>query len=136
MRSIPILMTAALLAAVPALASQTTAKGVEEPAAAPTPSVAVVVGCYSSPGELVSAGTFEFNSISKCAVDTCAAQGHLVGASMGGNECYCGDEYPPKAALVNDTMCNIGCTGYDWDACSYFAVSFLWWCNVTELTYL
>lgn len=118
MRSIPILMTAAVLAVVPALASQTTAKGIEEPSASPTLNAAVVQGCYSSQGELVSIGTLEYNSKDKCAVENCKAQGHAVAASMGGNECYCGDKYPPKSALVNDTYCNIGCTGYDWDACS------------------
>ncbi|KAH8904780.1 hypothetical protein BR93DRAFT_939834 [Coniochaeta sp. PMI_546] len=131
MRSISIFMTAALLAAVPALASQTTAKGIEEPAATPTLNAAVVQGCFSSPGELVSIGTLDYNSKDKCAVENCKAQGHAVAASMGGNECYCGDKYPPKAALVNDTNCNIGCTGYDWDACGG---SFFWTVYNTGLT--
>lgn len=124
-------MTAAVLAVVPALASQTTAKGVEEPSAVPTLNAAVVQGCFSSPGELVSIGALDFNSKDKCAVQNCKAQGHAVAASMGGNECYCGDKYPPKAALVNDTNCNIGCTGYDWDACGG---SFFWTVYNTGLT--
>ena len=121
MRSIPVLMTAALLAAAQALASQTTAKGVEEPSATPTLNVAVVQGCFSSPGELVEVTTLEYNSKDECSVKTCKAQGKAVAATMGGNQCWCGDKYPPQIAMVNDTSCNIGCTGYDYDACSYSA---------------
>jgi cell wall integrity and stress response component len=120
MRSLPIFMTTALLSAVPALAQQpspTSAMGVEEPSAAPTLNVAVVQGCFSSPGELVSIGTLDFNSKDKCAVVNCKARGYAVAASMGANECYCGNKYPPKAALVNDSNCNAPCTGFGTQAC-------------------
>lgn len=116
-------MTAALLSAVPALAdttstsASTTKMGVEQPSAAPTIDVPTVQGCFSSQGDLKSVGVLSFNSIDKCAVDTCKAQGYAVGASMGANECYCGNEYPPASALVNDSNCDAPCTGYGTQAC-------------------
>ncbi|KAB5545798.1 hypothetical protein GE09DRAFT_219349 [Coniochaeta sp. 2T2.1] len=132
MQSISILVAAAaLLSAVPALAGQTTAKHVQEPAATPTLGVAVVQGCFSSPGELDSIGNVDFNSKDQCAVINCRKQGKSVAASMGGNECFCGDKYPPKKALVNDSFCDSPCSGYDWDACGG---NFYWTVYNTGLT--
>jgi cell wall integrity and stress response component len=127
MKSISIVAATGLLAVVPAFASQTTAKGIEEPSAKPTLNVAVVQGCFSSPGELEFWGTIEFNSKDECGVKACKAKlNKPVAATMGGNMCYCGDKYPPKAALVNDSNCNTGCSGYDFDACTYSVmVSFM-----------
>lgn len=117
MRSVSVLAATILLAAVPALADSTVTKGVEEPSAAPTLGAQIVQGCFASKGELVFKGTPEFNSKSSCAKDTCKALGLPVAGTMGGNQCYCGDKYPPKAALTNDSDCNVGCTGYDQQAC-------------------
>ena len=131
MHSISILVAAALLSAAPALAGQTTAKHVEEPSATPTLGVAVVQGCFSSPGELDSIGVIEWNAKGICAVDNCRAKGFEVAASMGGNECYCGHKYPPKAALVDDSKCDSPCAGYDWDACSSPLFRCGWWLDST-----
>lgn len=113
MKSVTIAV-AALLTATPAL---TATKGVEEPSAAPTLNVIVVQGCFSSGGELVYQSTELFNSKSKCGNDICLALGKPVAGTMGGNQCFCGDKYPPKSALVDDSECNVGCTGYDQQAC-------------------
>jgi cell wall integrity and stress response component len=112
-------MTAALLSAIPSLAQTptTTAQGVEQPSKPAQVGIAVVQGCFSSPGELVSIGNVDFNSRDKCAVDNCKAQGYAVAASMGGAECFCGNKYPPKAALTNDSNCNAICPGWGADAC-------------------
>jgi len=106
-----------MLYTAPTLSQTTTKEGVEEPSAPPQVGLAVVQGCFSSQGELVSIGNLDFNSRDKCAVDNCKAKGYSVGASMGGSECYCGNKYPPKAALVNDTNCNTKCPGWGADAC-------------------
>lgn len=128
MRSISILATA-LLASIPATLAQDTTptaatttytKGVEEPSASPTLDVPVVQGCYSHQGELVKAPKLEFNSKDSCAKVYCKGLGKMVAGTMGGNMCYCGDKYPPKAALADDSQCNIGCTGYDKQACGGF----------------
>jgi cell wall integrity and stress response component len=72
----------------------------------------------------VSIGNLDFNTKDKCAVTNCKAQGYAVAASMGGAECYCGDKYPPKAALVDDSNCNTKCPGFGWQACEYFHLKF------------
>lgn len=120
MRSTPLLMAAALLSAVPTLAQQSstsTKMGVEQPSAVAVPNELTVQGCFSSPGELKSMGVLSYNSESKCAQDTCLAQGFAVAATTAGSECYCGNEYPPQAAVANDTHCNTPCTGYGQNAC-------------------
>lgn len=43
--------------------------------------------------------------------------GKAVGATSGGNQCFCGDTYPPENTRVEDEKCNVGCTGYDLEAC-------------------
>ncbi|KAJ9148677.1 Cell wall integrity and stress response component 1 [Pleurostoma richardsiae] len=97
--------------------ASTTSKGVEEPSAMPTLGAQIVQGCFSSYGELVFNSKQEYNSKSKCAHDICYAAGKLVAGTTGGNQCYCGDKYPPKISLANDSDCNAPCTGYDPQAC-------------------
>jgi cell wall integrity and stress response component len=125
MKSVSIL-AAALLASIPAFAAtttsssaatSTTATGVEEPSANPTIDVPVVQGCYYNIGDMDKIGVLQFNSKDKCAKDTCYQQKRPVAATLAGNECFCGDKMPPLAALVDDSHCNIGCTGYDQQAC-------------------
>jgi cell wall integrity and stress response component len=118
-------VVAMLLAATPILAATTTSAstttatvtGVEEKSAEPTLNTPVVQGCFASSGELVLNGTLKFNSKSSCALDTCLALGYKVAGTTGGNKCYCGNKYPPKSSVSNDTNCNIGCSGYDIQAC-------------------
>lgn len=107
---------AALLAATSAMAATPT-KGVEEPSSPAMLNVPVVQGCYSSAGELKYQSTELYNSKSKCASDICFKKGKAVAGTMGGNQCFCGDKYPPKLALANDTDCNLGCSGFDQQAC-------------------
>lgn len=40
-----------------------------------------------------------------------------MSATTAGNECYCGNEYPPKDTLVDDSKCNVGCPGWGASAC-------------------
>ena len=107
---------AALLAATSVLAQSHTT-GVEEPSAVPKLGAPVVQGCYSSAGKLKLDSTPDFNSKSKCALEICKAKGKSVAGTMGGDQCFCGDEYPPKAALAKDSDCNVGCSGFDQQAC-------------------
>ncbi|KAL1847271.1 hypothetical protein VTK73DRAFT_10381 [Phialemonium thermophilum] len=125
----------ALLAASSALAASaatsTFKTGVEEPSAPPMLGTPVVQGCFSSQGELKFDSIQTFNSKSKCAIDICLAKGKPVAGTMGANQCFCGDKYPPKAALVNDSNCNAGCSGFDKEACGG---SFFWTIYNTGLT--
>ena len=74
-------------------------------------------GCFKSSGSLVYDSVQDYNSIGKCGGKICPAKGYAVGASTGGNQCWCGDEYPPKADKVDDKNCDVGCTGYGQEAC-------------------
>ncbi|KAK3312773.1 hypothetical protein B0H66DRAFT_607830 [Apodospora peruviana] len=90
----------------------------QHPSQPPQLKTITVQGCFSSSGDMVRNSTLEFNSSGKCAKDICNEQmGLPVAATMGGNECWCGKTYPPVNTRTNDTACDIGCTGYDLEAC-------------------
>lgn len=95
----------------------TTAIGVEQPSTAPVNGAQTVQGCFSSSGDLIFNATLTFNTIGSCAHDTCKPLGKAVAGTTGGSDCWCGDKYPPKNTLANDTDCNIGCTGFNPQAC-------------------
>lgn len=112
------LLAAAIASALPAFAATTTAaSNLEEPSAAPTLGAQIVQGCFSSWGNLVFNSTPSFNTKSACAFDLCHAGGFEVAATSGGNQCYCGNEYPPKESVVDDSKCDVPCPGYGVEAC-------------------
>lgn len=123
MKSIQLLV-AALFAATgvmgqtPTKASQTS-KGVQKPSAAPTLNVITVQGCFTDPGELKFNSTPQFNDEGSCVKNICFNNGFEVAGTTGGNQCFCGHKYPPKIALTEDKKCNIGCAGYDLNACKF-----------------
>ncbi|CAN8105431.1 unnamed protein product [Discula destructiva] len=98
-------------------ASSTTATAVQSPAADPQLGQTISQGCFSSWGNLIFNGTSKYMSMGGCATDLCVPGGFLVSAITAGNECYCGNEYPPEDTLVDDTECNIGCPGWGASAC-------------------
>ncbi|KAJ2896599.1 uncharacterized protein MKZ38_005422 [Zalerion maritima] len=74
-------------------------------------------GCFNSSGELkLVDDNLDFNSDGKCGT-LCQDKDYPVGATTGGQECWCGDEYPPVDSLVDNDECNYACTGYDTIAC-------------------
>lgn len=111
------LLAAAIATALPAYAATATSANLEEPSAAPTLGAQVVQGCFNSWGNLIFNSTPDFNTKSACAVDLCYAGGFKVAATSGGNQCYCGNEYPPKNSLVDDSKCDVPCPGYGVQAC-------------------
>lgn len=93
----------------------------EEASANPTLDVPVVQGCYYYIGDMNKIGALDFNSKDKCAKTTCYTKYKKpVAATLAGNQCFCGDKMPPRAARVDDSNCNIGCTGYNLQACGGF----------------
>ncbi len=121
MKSITLVAVAAYLAsAVMADSTPTVTLGVEQPSATPQANTPVVQGCFSSSGELTFVSNETYNSRGRCGTELCNQKyGKYVGASTQGKECWCGDKYPPKSALVDDSNCNAPCTGYGQDACSF-----------------
>ena len=104
----------------PRIMARVVGTGPTEPQPAPQPAelnVITYAGCFSSGGELKFNTTIKFNSLGKCAQDTCLPGDYTVAASKGGNECYCGTKLPPKSTQVDESKCNIKCPGIDKEAC-------------------
>ncbi|KAI1464934.1 uncharacterized protein F4812DRAFT_462256 [Daldinia caldariorum] len=101
------------VAAILALASLTNAA--EKPAEDPIPGTDTVHGCYKSVGNLKLAETIEFNTQGACNT-LCRSKQALVAASNA-KDCYCGNQYPSKADLVDDDQCNEPCPGFKTEAC-------------------
>lgn len=128
MKSIRLLATAVYAAVAvmgqtgttPTKATATASKGVQKPSAPPQLNVITVQGCFSDPGELKFNSTPEWNSESSCVQEICFKGGYEVAGTTGGNQCFCGKKYPPKSAKVEDNKCNIGCAGFDLQACGGF----------------
>jgi cell wall integrity and stress response component len=115
MKAILLSITAALLAASPALAECTT--GCQLPIQPAQLNTQTSAGCYSAAGDLEFNQTIRFNSKGICS-GVCIGAGKLVSGLMGGNQCWCGDSYPPKLAIIPDNNCNVTCPGYGSEACT------------------
>jgi len=112
------LLAAALFAATTVIGQTPTAsKGVQKPSAVPTLNVITVQGCFTDPGDLKFNSTPKFNDEGSCVKKICMENGFEVAGTTGGNQCFCGHKYPPKSAVTDDKKCNIGCAGYDLNAC-------------------
>ena len=110
---------AALLAAsgVYGQAPTQTKMGVEQPTQAPSLDPAGTVhGCFGSIGDLVKNSTNDFNSQSLC-IGFCRGIRKVVAATGMAKDCYCGDKYPPKSSLVEDSKCDYPCSGFGFHAC-------------------
>ncbi|KAK4203421.1 hypothetical protein QBC40DRAFT_167075 [Triangularia verruculosa] len=83
-------------------------------------------GCFKSAGNNMTMNqVIKFNSIGECAGKLCLSKGFAVAASMGGNQCWCGNKYPPEDDLVDNKLCDVGCPGFGEHACggkNYFSV--------------
>ncbi|KAI1413404.1 hypothetical protein F5Y13DRAFT_29471 [Hypoxylon sp. FL1857] len=100
--------------AVLALASVSTATKEKAPQS-PIVGTDTVHGCYKSVGTMKKLNTDNFNSQGACA-GFCRKNNYVVGASNS-VDCWCGDEYPNKADLVDDDQCTEPCPGFGDDAC-------------------
>ncbi|KAH6847650.1 hypothetical protein B0I37DRAFT_354369 [Chaetomium sp. MPI-CAGE-AT-0009] len=92
-------------------------KGVQQPIEPPTLTGSTIQGCFKSSGKLKFQKVIEWNTIGSCGNDLCRAEGFKVGGTTGGNQCWCGDKYPPKEDLVDAKNCDVGCTGFGEHAC-------------------
>lgn len=100
-------------------ASSTTTALSNKPSEEPVIGQITNQGCFnSSLGLTLVDDNLDFNTDGKCG-QLCADKDYDVGATSGGQECWCGDEYPPEQNRVDDAECNIGCTGFNTEACRY-----------------
>jgi cell wall integrity and stress response component len=100
-----------------ALAGMASAAGTAKQKAPEIPSLGSITthGCYNSSGEMSLDATNQFNTDGICA-QGCLAKGKPVAASYS-KECWCGDKYPPKMTLVDDSQCTEPCPGFGEVAC-------------------
>ncbi|PYH47801.1 WSC domain-containing protein [Aspergillus saccharolyticus JOP 1030-1] len=74
------------------------------------------VGCYSEPGELVPAGSYQFQSLGYCQ-QACDKRNQTVFALHNGDACYCGLSLPSAEAQVPAAQCNTPCAGFPSETC-------------------
>ncbi|KAI0849475.1 hypothetical protein F5Y00DRAFT_261607 [Daldinia vernicosa] len=103
------------VAVILALSPLADAANLEQPATDPVPGTDTVHGCYKSLGVLVLEQTIDFNSQGACTT-LCRNKTNLV-AATNAKDCYCGDKYPNKADLVDDSECTEPCPGFGTQAC-------------------
>jgi len=76
----------------------------------------VYQGCYSSVPGMIRNDTFDYQSKGHCQ-SQCAPMNKAVQATSARNQCWCGDDMPPKSDKVADTQCTSSCTGYGIEMC-------------------
>lgn len=123
MKSVTFIVTA-LLAAADAMADKMPNKvvarqelGVQVPKTRPQRNKATSQGCFKTSGDMKNMGVRPYMSIGKCGDEICRGAGYLVGGTTEGDECWCGNKYPPESDLVDDEKCDEPCTGFGEHAC-------------------
>jgi cell wall integrity and stress response component len=72
-------------------------------------------GCSYSLGDLKLNSVETFNSAGVCAA-ACIKANKAVAATLN-RECFCGDSYPYRSAMVESAMCDVPCPGFPREAC-------------------
>lgn len=103
---------------VGAAAAQSATTGpLQRPSEPPTSNALKSQGCFNASSTSWKNYTVTALSVGKCG-DYCTDVIKSYVAALNGEDCYCGSEYPPKAALVKDSNCNFPCPNYDLEACT------------------
>jgi cell wall integrity and stress response component len=74
-------------------------------------------GCFKSSKGLTDVGMEETQVSSGGCREACQAIKKPVFAMGGGVKCFCGDSYPPKSDLTDDSACDYPCQAYPLEAC-------------------
>lgn len=73
-------------------------------------------GCFSSGDGLTKNSTYTYNSKGYCQTQ-CVPIDYAVQATYNSDECWCGNDLPPAADLVDDSKCDSPCAGIDTEMC-------------------
>lgn len=95
----------------------TASTGVQKPSEAPRPSAITRHGCYNESSTSWTKYPVENISSGACTQECQLNQKKYV-AAINGEDCYCGDAYPPESSLDLDTKCNFPCPFYPEEACT------------------
>jgi hypothetical protein len=80
-------------------------------------------GCYSTAGSLNFNATATWQSKDTC-FKVCSPMDMAVEATTNANACWCGNALPPQSALVDDSKCDMTCSGYPYENCKFTHVWF------------
>jgi cell wall integrity and stress response component len=95
-------------------ASPTKTDGFQLPSQAPLRDAMRSQGCFRSSGNLTIHALTKPNTSGAC-LEVCSAD-FAVSATRG-DDCYCGDSYPPENSQTDDEDCSQPCGGYPQEAC-------------------
>ncbi|OHW90789.1 transmembrane alpha-helix domain-containing protein [Colletotrichum incanum] len=98
-------------------ATNSAAKGVQSPATSPLPSALTSHGCYNQNATTWEKYIPEQGISSGSCNDECKLVQKKNVMALNGEDCYCGDSYPPTNAVVDDSKCNFPCPFYSQEAC-------------------
>ncbi|EXF73096.1 transmembrane alpha-helix domain-containing protein [Colletotrichum fioriniae PJ7] len=94
----------------------TTTSGYQKPSEAARPGAITNHGCYNTSSTTWTKYPVENISTGSCTQECQLKQKKNV-AAINGEDCYCGDSYPPKVDVVDDKKCNFPCPFYPEEAC-------------------
>ncbi|KAK1498327.1 transmembrane alpha-helix domain-containing protein [Colletotrichum tamarilloi] len=94
----------------------TTTSGYQKPSEAARPGAITNHGCYNASSTTWQKYPVENISTGSCTLECQTKQKKNV-AAINGEDCYCGDSYPPKIDVVDDKKCNFPCPFYPEEAC-------------------
>ncbi|KAF0315916.1 transmembrane alpha-helix domain-containing protein [Colletotrichum asianum] len=109
---------AAVSVGVATAQSSTASAAYQRPSENPTVNAITSHGCYNANGTSWKIYPVDVTklSVGKC-TDECKTNQKKNVAALNGEDCYCGDDYPPKINVVDDKKCNFGCPAYPLEAC-------------------
>ncbi|KAF6822378.1 WSC domain containing protein [Colletotrichum plurivorum] len=99
-----------------AAAQSATTTQLQRPSEAPTTNALKSQGCFNASSTSWKKYSVPALSVGKCG-DYCTDTIGSYVAALNGEDCYCGSEYPPRAALVKDSFCSFPCPNYGLEAC-------------------
>ncbi|GJC91518.1 transmembrane alpha-helix domain-containing protein [Colletotrichum higginsianum IMI 349063] len=100
-----------------AQSATSSARGVQQPSTAPAPSALTAQGCFDRNATTWEKYTPKQGISSGSCNDECKLVQEKNVMALNGEDCYCGDSYPPLAAVVDDKKCNFPCPFYSQEAC-------------------
>lgn len=116
------LVSALAAAALLSMASADDASSSSKIVSIPTPTKTVAasamqtIGCFETGVPLEDHGKGNFVTAGSCQQICLGLEKNVLGLSEG-DHCWCGDEYPPKAAMVDNSTCSTTCSGDDRTTC-------------------